>query len=264
MDEWSLRADGQAVAHARAHVVPVRTSDGRAATLKIAAPARAADHEHLVLRRWDGHGAVRLLRADPYRRAVLVERAGPDDLTAVPDGRACEIVSRLYRRLHVPAMPQLRSLTDEVARRSTALTDLPRSAPLPRRLVEQAVTLGRELTAEPADRAVLHGNLHYRHLLGADREPWLAISPRPCNGDPEYEVAPMLWHRFDELAGNVRDGVRLRFHRLVDGATFDEDRARAWTLVRVVYTAVDQLHTESGSATDQLTKYVAIAKAIQN
>ncbi|MBV5244986.1 aminoglycoside phosphotransferase family protein [Mycolicibacterium sp. PAM1] len=264
MAAWSLQADGQEYARTRAYVAPVRTSDGQAATLKIAAPGPGTAHEHLVLRRWDGHGAVRLLRADPHRRAILVERAGRDDLTAAPDRRACEIVAQLYRRLHVPAMPQLSSLTEDVRRRTLALADLPRSAPLPRRLVEQAITLGRELTVEPAERVVLHGNLHYRNALAADREPWLAISPRPCNGDPPYELAPMLWHRFDDLAGNVRDGVRQRFHRLVDGAGFDEDRARAWTLVRVVHAAADDLRTEPASATTQLTRYVAIAKAIQD
>ena len=33
----------------------------------------------------------------------------------------------------------------------------------------------------------------------------------------------MLWNRFEELAGGVRDGVRRRFHTLVDAAGLDED-----------------------------------------
>ena len=48
------------------------------------------------------------------------------------------------------------------------------------------------------------------------------------NGDPHYEVAPMLWNRWDELTGNIRDGVRRRFYTLVDAAGLDEERARAW------------------------------------
>ena len=47
--------------------------------------------------------------------------------------------------------------------------------------------------------------------------------------------APMLWHRWDELAGNVRDGVRHRFYTLVDAAGLDEDLGRVCTLVRVVH-----------------------------
>ena len=46
-------------------------------------------------------------------------------------------------------------------------------------------------------------------MLAADREPWLTIAPKPLNGDPHYELAPMLWNRWDELAGLAAAGVPL-------------------------------------------------------
>jgi streptomycin 6-kinase len=79
------------------------------------------------------------------------------------------------------------------------------------------------------------------------------------NGDPHFELAPMLWHRWDELNGQIRDGVRNRLYTLVDAAGLDEDRARAWIIVRVVREALRAL----GSAST-LTKYVALAKAVQD
>ena len=42
--------------------------------LKVAWADDETEHEHLALQRWGGHGAVRLLRADPHRRALLLER----------------------------------------------------------------------------------------------------------------------------------------------------------------------------------------------
>ena len=63
------------------------------------------------------------------------------------------------------------------------------------------------------------------------------IDPKPMSGDPHYELAPMLWNRYDELAGDVRDGLRRRFHTLVDHAGLDEDRARDWVVVRMVLNA---------------------------
>ena len=107
--------------------------------------------------------------------------------------------------------------------------------------------------------AVVHGDLDYRNVLAADREPWLVIAPKPMNGDPHYELAPMLWNRWDELAGNIRDGVRRRFYTLVDAAGLDEERARAWVVVRVVQEATRELANPTG-----LTKYVALAKAVQD
>lgn len=108
----------------------------------------------------------------------------------------------LYPRLHVPAMPQLPSLRSILERWADEFAALPRSAAIPHRLVEQAVGLCRELASEPAD-VVLHGDLHYRNVLAADRAPWLAISPKPVNGDPHYEMAPMLWTRWADIADNV-------------------------------------------------------------
>jgi hypothetical protein len=122
---------------------------------------------------------------------------------------------------------------------------------------EQAVSLGRDLADVPAD-SVVHGNLHYENVLAADREPWLVIAPKPVNGDPHYELAPMLWNRWDELSGHIRDGVRRRFYTLVDAAGFDEERARAWVVVRVIQEATRELANPT-----LLTKYVALAKAVQ-
>ena len=231
----------------------MRTSDGTLAVLKIASPD--AEHAHLVLRRWAGNGAARLLRADPPRRALLLERLRPESLETVPDVDACEIVAGLYRRLHVPAMPQLRTLTSQIEQWSTDFETLPRSAPIPHRLIEQAHALTRDFADGPND-TVLHGDLHYGTVLAADREPWLAIAPKPLNGDPHYEIAPMLWNRWEELAGNIRHGVQRRFYRLIDAAGLDEDRARGWVLVRVVREAMRD--------PANVTKYVALAKAVQD
>jgi len=255
LERWELRRDGDPIQGSGSTVLPVRTRDGGPAVLKITRPDVESEHEHLALRRWGGAGAVRLLSADPPHRAVLLERLHPECLDAPSDVDACEVVAGLYRRLHVPALPQLRTLSSYLEQWTAGFEELPRSAPIPHRLVEQAIVLGRELADEPAG-SVVHGNLHYGNVLAADRERWLANAPRPVNGDPHYEVAPMLWSRWDELTGNIRAGVRRRFDTLVDAAGFDEERARAWVIVRVVRQATRE--------PDQLTKLVALAKAVQD
>src|SRR3981189_2171496 len=173
---WELRADGEANHGAGSIVLPVRTSDGARAILKISFPDAASEHEHLVLRRWGGNGAVRLLRADPRNHALLLERLGPESLATVPDVDACEIVAGLYKRIHVPAMPQLRTLTSYVEQWTSDFAALPRSAPIPHRLVEQAIVLGRELADEPAT-TVVHGDLDYERGLAAHPEPGGGVAP---------------------------------------------------------------------------------------
>jgi streptomycin 6-kinase len=265
LDDWALTPDGAAMHGVCSIVVPVRSRDTGPAVLKIALPDEESEHEHLALRRWGGDGAVRLLRAEPHRRALLLERLQTRDLNGLWDIEACEIVAALYRRLHVPALPQLRRLSGCVDRWTADLAALPRNAPVPRRLVEQAITLGAELSADPASSATLiHSDLHYENVLAAEREPWLVIDPKPLDGDPHYEIAPMLWNRWDELAGYVRDGVRRRFYTLVDAAELDVDRARAWVIVRTMHNAMWELTEHAEPDPDWLTTCVTIAKAVQD
>lgn len=152
-----------------------------------------------MLRRWADDGAVRLLSADPHRRALLLERLKHDDLRTVGEVEACEAVAGLYRRLHVPAMPQLRTLASQLG---------------------EWIGGFRGIAAQHVDPAAV-GRA----------------------GD-------------HELVGDVRDGVRRRFYTLVDAAGLDEDRARAWVVVRVVRAAVRD--------PARATTCVALAKAVQD
>ncbi|MGA8847742.1 MAG: aminoglycoside phosphotransferase family protein, partial [Nocardioides sp.] len=114
-------------------------------------------------------------------------------------------------------------------------------------------------------------DLHYANVLyssRADAPRWLAIDPKPVSGDPHYEVAPLLWNRWDELAGDVRGGVRRRFHASIDAAGLDEGRARVWVVVRMLHLALWELeeHPVGGASApdgDHLTRCLTLAKAVQ-
>ncbi len=274
VEEWQLTPDGPARHGFCAVVVPVRTAGGRPAALKLTWPHDEGEHEHLGLQAWHGNGAVQLLRADPHRWALLLERLHADeDLRSVEVVEACEIVAGFYARLHVPALPQLRTLSSYIARWTDDLAALPSDAPIPKRLVEQAVSLGRSfVTDEATDARMIHGDLHYENVLAGDREPWLVIDPKPVAGDPHYEVAPLLWNRWDEVvaSGSVRDAVRTRFFAAVDTAMLDEDRARDWVVVREVHNALWAVEDaqRAGRALDAeerdyVTAAITIAKAVQ-
>ena len=274
LDEWELTREGDELWHGFCSLVaPVRTADDEPAVLKVGFDEDdESEHEALALQHWHGDGVVRLLRADPRRRALLLERLHRRDLTDVGDLEACETVAGLYPRIHRPALPQLRTVTSYVERWLDSLAQLPADAPVPRRLVEQALSLGRDLVADPASVGrIVHGDLHYANVLASDREPWLVIDPKPMSGDPHYEPAPMLWNRFGEYAGDVRAGVRRRFHALVDAAGLDEARARDWVVVRMVVNAnwsiADAVRAgrplDAGER-DWITRCIAITKAVQD
>lgn len=276
--EWDLTQVATSLHGFCSLVVPVVDADGAPAALKVTFDGDDESfHEGLALRHWGGRGAVRLIRADPHRRALLLSWLPGPDLGDAWDLEACEVVGGLYRQLHVPALPQLATLSSYAERWLDELADLGRDLPIPRRHVEQALSAGPDLLADGGHgQVVVHGDLHYANVLADEAGEWLAIDPKPMSGDAHYEPAPMLWNRMDELGGpgalgSVREGVRRRFHALVDAAGLDEARARDWVVVRMVlnagWTVRDARRADrrlSAAEQDWVTRCIAITKAVQD
>ena len=136
------------------------------------------------------------------------------------------MIGQLLRQLDRPATPQLAPLSGEVARLVRALASPP--AGLPRRFVEQALSLAPDLVRdEGADARLVHTDLHYANVLSGQRQPWLAIDPKPLAAEPAYAVAPALWNRWEEaVAGSdVRGALRRRLSVVCEHGGIDEDRA---------------------------------------
>lgn len=271
LSEWSLTSDGPPSTGHAALVLPVITATGERAAVKFGWPHPEAEHEHLALRAWGGNGAVRLMRADPRRSVLLLERADARrDLGTEPVLEACEVIAGLYPRIHRPAIPQLDLLSTHAARWSERLGNLRDVRAVPRRYVDQAASLARGFASDPeTDDTLIHTDLHYANVLAAEREPWLVIDPKPMSGDPAYEVAPLLWNRWDEAtaSGNVRSAILGRLYAVVDVTGWDEDRVRDWVIVRAlvnVLWAFDHAR-ESGVGPDEneITTAVTIVKAME-
>lgn len=249
--DWGLTHDGGTWWGYCAIVLPVVGPDERPAVLKVSWPGEDQAPEGPALRAWSGNGAVRLLRHDPRRWALLLERLDASrDLTGVPLDRAVQIIGGLVTRLHavsVPIeLPTLSTLAERWAR------DLPMQwtvagPPWPIRVRDEVVATCREL-ADDADTRLLHADLHFENVLAADREPWLAIDPKGLAGDPAFEAWPVLWNRFEEYAGSRDVGRRL--DAWCEAVGIDRHRARAWARVRTVEVAVDRLANASGHERD--------------
>jgi len=269
LDEWQLTVDGPAMAGTCAIVLPVTTSDDGAAALKVSWPHWEAETEHLALRHWAGQAAVRLLRADPRRFALLLERADSGrDLRSLPVIDAVEVVASLYPALHGTAPPQLRKLSSLAAEWSQRLPALIGHGAVPRRLIDRGISLSRDLiTDSRTDGTLIHTDLHYENVLaalpGGGRPPWLVIDPKPLSGDPAYEVQPLLRNRWDELPEHrLRDGILRRLYTVVDAAGLDEDRVRDWALVRTLVNVLGDVESDTLTV-EGLDRAITIAKAVQ-
>lgn len=276
VDAWELRLDGPARHGVCALVVPVRRRDGTPAALKVTWPHAEAAHEHLALRAWAGAGAVRLLAADPAHHVLLLERVDADaDLSLLDEEGACTVVGELLRTLDRPALPRLTRLSTLV----DGWLAGPLASPppgLPRRFVEQARAAARDLAGDTGtiDARLVHTDLHdgnvLRALSGVDDRAegeWVAIDPKPLAADPAFAVWPVLHNRWDEAGHDVPTiawTTRCRLGWVCEAAGLDEDRARAWAIVRTVVDTADLLADGGGTdATSLVTDRITLLKALQ-
>jgi streptomycin 6-kinase len=136
-------------------------------------------------------------------------------------------------------------------------------AALPRRLAVQARALLSNLISDGAtDSRMVNTDLHYANILAAERQQWLAIDPKPLAADPAFAVTPALWNRWDEAlaGGDLRGHLRRRLSIICEVAGLDEERARAWSIVREAQMGLWAIDEDDAEG---LTRAIAIIKAMQ-
>jgi len=221
--DWALTLGDVYPPGAASHVVAAVCADGAPAALKVFWPHREAEQEAAALRRWDGDGAVRLLREDEERHALLLERCEPgtflSDAADDPLGVLIELLPRLWK-----SAEGFRTLAEEAELWLEG--DVPRAP-----YADVAAALIRELAPTQGEPVLLHQDLHGQNVLAAQREPWLAIDPKPLAGEREFSVAPIV--RSFEL-GHTRREALYRLDRLTSELGLDRERARGWTIAQTV------------------------------
>jgi streptomycin 6-kinase len=246
---WGLEVDA---AYAGSHVslvAPGRLFDGRLAVLKINFPDPESEHEPDALLHWDGRGAVRLLSFDRERSALLVERCEPGTALweVVDEQEANRIAAGVLRRLWRPPPSDhpFRLLVEEAAGWAQELPVVwdQLGRPFERHLLVEAVALARELGSSQGEPVVLHQDYHGGNVLRAEREPWLAIDPKPLVGEREFDAASLLRDRRDELVADTspQRRVRRRLDQLARDLSLDRERMRGWAIVHALAWGVSGL-----------------------
>lgn len=216
--EWGLELGKPFPLARHSFVAPV----GDDAVLKVTPSVDdESDHEGDALAHWGGDGAVRLLRHDRARRALVLERARPgDDIAGLPEDEAAAIAVEVGVRLWRPAAEPFRWLGDY----------------LPLWLEDgegelQARARGLLATMQVGRSTLVHGDLHHHNILASTRG-YLAIDPKPVLGEPEYDVVPFLWN---PLPCRLRTEVLESRLAAFVAAGLDEERIRMWTVIRGSY-----------------------------
>ena len=229
-----------------------RRADGLDAVLKVQLPHPESDPEAAGLRAWGGDGAVRVFHHDPARSALLIERCHPGSGLDALSGSDDAVVAgaALGARLHVAAAPPglptlatvLDSWADELAER---LVHPFVEAGLDRLALDTMRTRPRACAAP----VLLHGDLNPTNVLAADRQPWLAIDPKPMTGDPAYDGARLVTQPDPLATPDPAATLARRLDIVRDTMGVDRDGLVLWCLVgEVEMGAAARSHGDAASA----------------
>jgi streptomycin 6-kinase len=246
-EQWSLQL-GDPFLHGNVSLTLGATrADGAPAVLKLNFPESESAHEADALELWAGRGAVMLLEADRVRNALLLERALPGTplWDVRDDEEATRIAADVLRHIWQPPPVEhpFRILAAEAEEWMSNLhaywTKLGR--PFEERLLETAEDVARELAHTQPALVVCHQDFQGSNVLRAEREPWVAIDPKPIVGEPAFDVASLLRDRRWDVRPEV---IRRRLDLLTDELGLDRERMRGWGVVHALYWGVGPAKVE--------------------
>ena len=240
--EWGIAVGDAYRDSTEAFVAQATCANGMEAVLKLIVPrdGDAAENEIAVLRLTDGEGCVRLLRDDPVRGALLLERLGRSLYElALPIRRRHEILCSTAARVWRPAPG---SGLPTGAEKSRWLTDFITATweeldhPCSERAIDHAIACAaRRGDAHRDERAVLvHGDVHQWNALEAP-DGFKLVDPDGLLAEPEYDLGIIM--REDPL--DVADNdPHERARWLADRTGLDATSIWEWGVVERVSTGL--------------------------
>ena len=194
-------------------------------------PHMEAEHEIDGLRFWGGDPTVRLLEADSALGAMLLERCEPGTrLRELPEEEQDVVLGRLAPRFWKapPAGNPFRPLSamidqwvGETLAQHASWTNAG--------VVRAGIDTFHELASGGSPTVLLATDLHAGNVLRAQREPWLAIDPKPFVGDPAYDATQHLLNCEERLHADPEGTIA----RIAGFMQLDPDRVRRWLFARL-------------------------------
>jgi streptomycin 6-kinase len=239
-------------------VCPVVRLDGTHAVLKLAMPHMEGRDEIKGLRYWSERSRlpcwVKLLEGDDDSGAMLLERCLPGTtLLSEPEPAQDAIIAGLLRRVwesttQAAGLDDFRPLSQMIdfwCEQTIAQKHLWPDAGL----VSEGLRVMKELARPAPADVLLATDLHAGNVLRSQREPWLAIDPKPFVGDRSYDPVQHLMNCETRLHTNPAGLVE----RIAGLTEVDPERLRLWTFARA---AADPREDWTN------TRWIDIAKAL--
>lgn len=201
LHRWQLTPREPFVGGATGSVLGVDRADGSPAVLKVGYPHVEASWEAVGLQA-AGELAPEVYEQDAWTWSLLLEDVSPGTPLAragLPVDEALAAGGELLRALHARPVPAgIPSLADAMAEYAaqaierTSLLGPTLDALGVRTLVDRAIAMLVELSADSSGTALLHGDFNPGNILWDERLGWRFVDPKPMHGDPAFDLWPLV------------------------------------------------------------------------
>jgi streptomycin 6-kinase len=241
-ETWHISTGPAYQTGTEAYVAPARTDDGLEVVLKLLLPrdSEAAHNEITALRLANGESCAQLLRDDPDRGAMLLERLGPPlSSLDIPIGERheilCDAAVKVWRPASDSGLPtgadKGKWLSEYIAETWETL-DRPCSE---RAIAYARACAERRIAAHDDEHAVLvHGDIHQWNALKADSG-YKLVDPDGLLAEPEYDLGIIMREDPEEL---MQGDPHERSRWLASRTNLDETAIWEWGVVERVSTGL--------------------------
>ena len=239
--KWSLDVEKPFPNLSYNFVAPCVCETGEA-VLKIALPLNNSEiyNEARFLQMADGEGAVKLLKIDESRRAILLERLSPGvnlkEVCREDDAEAVATAIKVMRKIlkEPPKNSTFQRLEDWFKGFEKAA-----NTKFPREFISKASGFYEELSADSKHKFLIHGDLHHENILSATRKPFLAIDPKGIIGEIGYEIAVFLNNHLWWLASeaDIKEKLNAAVRQFSEAFEIEPRDLRKWAFAQMVLSA---------------------------
>lgn len=270
--DWDLTIGPALPGGSAAFVAEATDRAGEAFVVKLPTPAsRTGRHEAAVLTAAGGKGYVRLIRHDPARHAMLLERLGtPLEQRDIPYRGKIDILCSTLLDAWMPVPPGAAYVTGADKANSLALAILEKwqqlGRPCSQAVLDTALMYCRDRAAawRPENAVLAHGDPHPANILempetGGQR--WKFIDPDGLAIEPAYDLGVLLraWH--EGVAGrHAHDIARSHARHLTSRSQVPAEAIWQWGYIERVSTG---LHLMELGEAEEGRLYLGVADAVQ-
>lgn len=269
--DWAVTIGPALPGGTAAYVAEASTETGDIVILKLSTPGTAAGrHEAEVLRRADGRGYARLLRHDPARHAMLLERLGDRlDSLDLPYERQVDIMCATLLQAWAPVPDDLACPTgaDKANGLAQSILALWHGAgqPCAQAVIDTALMYCKDRAAayRPESAVLAHGDPHPANIMALpDSDPvqFRFIDPDGLAIEPAYDLGVLLraWHEGIE-GRHAHDIARSHVRHLTRRTQVPSEPIWQWGYIERVSTG---LHLLQIGQIAEGRAYLDVAEAI--